>query len=280
MPPQRSGTFFLRIAVSVLLLAAAGYCTWRTIEGLSERRRLRFQLAEISHARYGLLNADKWVSVLSPILESKVDSMVFSATSGAEMKPLVEAAIYRLLDQVKEQMSAPPKPATPPAGGTAPAAAAGGLLASGNAFIVNMIVGALKPHVPEYAAVVMQELKRPEAHEALKKQILTGLAEGAKQTFGNVDMATYKSILQEHGCADGSACKAKIAGLIHDYDRRISQLYLVVLGASAAAFLLLMLGWKRLPSAAAVVLLLFCVALLVGGVLTPMLEVEARITSV
>jgi hypothetical protein len=53
-----------------------------------------------------------------------------------------------------------------------------------------------------------------------------------------------------------------------------------VLGASAAAFLLLMIGWKRLPAAAAVVLLLFCVALLVGGVLTPMLEVEARITSV
>jgi hypothetical protein len=53
-----------------------------------------------------------------------------------------------------------------------------------------------------------------------------------------------------------------------------------VLASSAAAFLLLMAGVGVLGRPAVVVLLLFCMVLLAGGVFSPMLEVEAKITRV
>ena len=59
---------------------------------------------------------------------------------------------------------------------------------------------------------------------------------------------------------------------------RSAWYYLTVLGASALAFVLVMVKLPVLGRAAVVVLLLFCVVLLAGGVLTPMLEVEAKIS--
>jgi F0F1-type ATP synthase membrane subunit b/b' len=48
VPPSKID---FRLIAAVLLLAVAMVFTWRTIEGLSSRRNLRTELAEISHAR-------------------------------------------------------------------------------------------------------------------------------------------------------------------------------------------------------------------------------------
>ncbi len=54
--------------------------------------------------------------------------------------------------------------------------------------------------------------------------------------------------------------------------------YLTALGAAALAFVLLLAG-KRAPRWFDVlVLLLFCIVLLAGGIMSPMIEVEARIS--
>ncbi len=244
--------------------------TWMTIEGLSQRRRLRQELAEISHVRYDLLNADRWVHQLVPILEARIDALDLTAANAAGLRPTVQNALNALLDDVKEKMTAK-SPA--PAGG----ATGGGFLSMGNPMIVNMIVGALRPHVPEYADVVLAQLGKPQTKEAVKTYIKGVLADGAKATFGAVDMQPYNAILKEHGCTDGQACKTELERRIREEDSRINKSYLGVLGAAALAFLLLLNG-RPLRAPAAVVLLAFSTVLLVGGVLTPMLEVEARIS--
>ena len=95
-----------RLAAGVLLLPAAIMFTWLTIDGLSARRRLRTELAEISHVRYGLLNADRWMEKIMPILDANIDRLDMKAASRASLRPTVVKALYRLLDDVKEKMSA------------------------------------------------------------------------------------------------------------------------------------------------------------------------------
>ena len=74
--------------------------------GLSARRRLRTELAEISHVRYGLLNADRWMERIVPILEANIDTLDIKAANRASLRPTVENALYRLLDDVEEKMTA------------------------------------------------------------------------------------------------------------------------------------------------------------------------------
>src|SRR3954453_11880623 len=88
----------LRILVSLFLLAIAALSTWQTIDALAARRALRTELAELSHVRYGLLNADRWVDKLVPILEAQIDALDLKASSRASLRPMVRNALSRLLD--------------------------------------------------------------------------------------------------------------------------------------------------------------------------------------
>ena len=266
--PPRSSVVDFRLLAGVVLLAVAVVFTWRTIDGLSQRRQLRIELAEISHARYDLLNVNVWVAKIVPILNARIDALDLRASDRTSLRPTVEKALYRLLDDVKAKMSVK-DPKAPPTGG---------LLGAGNAMIANMMVAALRPHVPEYAGVVLAELGKPETKDALKKYVKGVLDEGAKGTFGNVDTKWYSWVLEKHGCADGPSCKKLLGNQVHEMDARLSSDYLTVLGSAALAFLLLLTGGPVLRRSGTIVLLLFCIVLLVGGVLTPMLEVEAKIS--
>jgi hypothetical protein len=256
-----------RLIPAVLLLGVAGTCTWWTIQGLSARRALRMELAEISHARYDMLNVDRWVARLIPIVNAQVDALDLNAAARQNLRPTVQNALYRLLDLVKAKMSAPPDPNAKPTG-----------MPAGNPMLANILINALKPQVPQYTDVVLAELGKRENTDTIKKYIKSLLAEGAKTTFGKVDMRYYNYILKEHGCTDGRACQQLLGRQIQEMEERIDRYYLTVLGASALAFLLLMIGQPMLGRAAVVVLAVTCLVLLAGGILTPMLEVEAKIS--
>jgi len=264
--PQRKLDF--RFVAALLLLAPAVLFTWRTMDGLAKRRLLRMDRAEIGHVRYSMLNADRWVEQILPILNGKIDALDLTAQTGASLRLTVEKALYRLLDQVKELS---PKPA--PGGNT------GGFAAQANAVIANMMVSSLRPRVPQFADVVLTELGSPKNKQTVKKYLSGVLAEGAKSTFSAVDMTSYSAILKQYGCADAAACRQELGNRIREADDRIARWYMTALGATALAFVLLLAGTRVLRWFDVLVLLLFCVVLLAGGVLSPMIEVEAKISS-
>ena len=281
--PQPARSFDIRVAVGFLLLLPAVWFTWLTVDGLAARRQLRTDLAELTHVRYGLLSADRWRDIISPILNAQVDKMDLASQS-KNLRPMVEQSLYSLLENIKKQMSAPPppKPAAPASGASptpppkpAPAAMPG----QGNAFLVNMIIASLKPHVPEYTSVVMAEVVKPKNQKAFKESIRTVLNDAIKNTFSAVDMTAYSAILKRYGCAAGPACEQTINKQIEEADDKITRNCLIVLGSMLVGFALVAIGRPVLSRGAVVVLMLFCITVLIGGVLSPMLEVEVRITS-
>jgi hypothetical protein len=91
-------------------------------------------------------------------------------------------------------------------------------------------------------------------------------------------MTTYSGILTRYGCSTGPVCEQTLRNRIQEADAQLNKDYLIVLASAALAFILLTARRPALSRAAIVVLMLFCIAMLVGGVLSPMLEVEVRIT--
>jgi hypothetical protein len=253
----------VRLAAGLLLFAAAANSVWQTLDILTSRRMRRMELAEISHVRYGILNADRWVQKIVPILNAQIDALDLTATSRASLRPMVVNALNHLLNQVQQQLA--PKPA----------AGSGDFLAQAQAAMVNNMLAGLKPHVPEYADMVLRELGKPENKQAVRDYLRTMVSDGAKATFGTIDMRWYSAILKQYGYADGAACQEELGKRIHELDSRVTFHYILALTASLLAFLLL--GERRSEIA---VQLLFCMVLVVGGVLTPMIEVEAKISKI
>src|ERR1700733_15576853 len=192
-PSEPSRSFDVRLAVAVILLLPAIWFSWKTVDGLAARRLLRTDLAEITHARYGILSADQWRAFIGPMLNAQVDKLDLKGQNKS-LRPMVERSLYALLDNIKAQMTAPaPKGSAKPAGP--------------NPFLVNMIVASLRPHVPEYTSVVMAQLAKPETQKSFQDSIRGVIADAVKNTFGNTDMTTYNAILTRYGCANGAACE-------------------------------------------------------------------------
>ena len=61
--------------LGVILLLPAIWFSWKTVDGLAARRLIRTDLAEITHARYGILSADQWRAILGPMLSAQVDKL-------------------------------------------------------------------------------------------------------------------------------------------------------------------------------------------------------------
>ena len=258
------------------LLLPAIWFTWLTVDGLSKRRDLRTDVAELQHVRYGLLSADQWRGIIGPILNAQVDKLDLTGQS-KNLRPMVEHSLNSLLDSIQKQMTAPKPTADSKAKqptGSKPAAAA----FTAPPMMVNMIVNSLRPHIPEYTNVVLAELAKPQNQLAFKESVRTVLNDAVKNTFSSVDMTTYNAILQRYGCSSGNECEGRLGERIQESDKRLDRDYLIVLGSASLAFILLAATRKPLSRAAVLVLMLFCLAMLVGGVLSPMLEVEVRVT--
>jgi hypothetical protein len=267
--------FGVRLGVSILLLLPAVWFTWQTVDGLEKRRDLRTDLAELEHVRYGILNADQWRGIIGPILNEQVDRLDLKSQT-KNLRPMVESALNDLLNNIQKQMSAPKPANAPKAGNTA--GQKGPAAFSAPPMLVNMIVNSLRPHIPEYTNVVLAELAKPQNQKAFQDSVRDVIANAVKNTFGSVDMTTYSRILRGYGCADGVTCEGALRDRIQKADVELNRDYLIVLASATIAFLLLTVGSQRLSRVAVVVLMLFCITMLVGGVLSPMLEVEVRIT--
>jgi hypothetical protein len=259
----------LRLVAAVVLLVIAGINTGYTITRLKQRRQLRIELAEISHVRYGLLDVDRWVEALAPVVDARIDAFTITHADRAALRPVVELALYRLLDQVKETASAKPKPGAPKS-----------FPPQGNAMLANMVAAALRPHVPEYAEVVVTQLTGPQTLKAAKEYLKRVVAASARTTWSHVDTRWRDWVLRRNGCADVASCQRVLGARIAELDARVQVNYGLALGASALAFLVLLTGRSVLRRVETVLLMLFCLVLLAGGVLTPMIDVEARMAHV
>jgi hypothetical protein len=265
-PSERSRSFDFRLAAAAILLLPAVWFSWKTIDGLSARRLIRTDLAEITNARYGILSADQWRDLIGPMLNAQVDKLDLNGQSKS-LRPMVERSLYALLDNIKTQMTSPDAKATSKPGGI-------------NPMFVNMIIASLRPHVPEYTDVVMAELAKPQTQKSFRDSIRDVVANAVTNTFGGTDMTTYNAILKHYGCSSGAACEEILGKKIVEADTKLNRYYLTVLASAALGFILLIAGKPTLSRGAVVELMLFCLAMLAGGVLSPMLEVEVRVTKI
>ena len=85
--------------MAAILLLPAIWFSWKTVDGLAARRAMRTDLAEIENARYGILSADKWRTIIGPILNAQIDKLDLKGQS-KNLRPKVQRALNALLDKI------------------------------------------------------------------------------------------------------------------------------------------------------------------------------------
>lgn len=262
--------------LSALLLAAASVLTVQLIGDLRQLQRTQTELAELRDVKYGLFNAEVWVQQVSAILGERIDTFEVTDANRPELKRQIERVLDRLFVEIDHYLR------RRNARGDNWLERFGGTLRQGvQDWLLD--VDELRGRVPAYADAVIDELNRPETRGEIKTALLAALRNAADSTFSEIDRGALATILERHGCADVPDCLQRLELSAGDLRSRTLYEGILVLALIAALFTLNIL-LPRAPAHRArmapeimVLLTAATLVLLAGGVMTPMIEVEARI---
>ena len=271
----------VRRVLAVGMLALAVGLSVHLIVELNRVKQLKTDLADINNVRYGLMDARQWVTQIADVLERRILEFEVTESNRPQIRRAIEGALHQILDVVDAYLADRGRPRA----GEGFWDSVGRALQRGVQELV-LDIDELRPQVPQFAELILTELAQPEARRALKNQLIGFLDQATDSAFSPVDRASLAARLRYYGCTDTGECSARLEGWIAQSREplllELIGLFLVVV----TVFLLVLLpdrgrartaGGARLDGLGLAVLTGATLMLLAGGLLTPMIEIDARI---
>jgi len=256
-------TSLLKIVISTGIFLVAAVLTVQLISQARQNQQLKTDLAEINHIRYGLLNVDEWTDQVTTILSIKIAEYQLTPESRKKLLHNMENIMYTMIDEVEtmvmERLSTQ--------------------LSGIKRFAVGMFfnVDQLRDSVPSYANQLLLELNKPE-NKAILQEFLSDRLQDFKTTTYNLDqMERLDLLLDNYGCSNKEECREVLEAAIEVKKGEISFRVVSILILVTGLFLLNTLTKFRLTGIQSILLLLASLCLLLGGITTPMIDLEARI---
>lgn len=276
-----SAALIARRAAALALFFAALVLVVHLIGDLDRVKGLKTDLGEINNVRYGLLDADQWVARLSAAAERRIDTFELTDAN----RPQIKAAVVRVLDVLVVQMEQYMRRRNLQSGGNLMDQVRGVLQQGLQEMLIDF--GDLRRRLPQYADAVVEELAKPESKRQIKAQLRELLRQAADSTFAKTDRGPLDARLAAHGCTEVAACSERLRAQIAAARQPVLYQTVALLGLVSALFALCLSAPRGADAAAPVPgldrlrLLLLTGAtliLLAGGVLAPMIEIEAKIS--
>ncbi len=258
----------------VIMLACVGLAA-NIIHDLRQMQQMRTAQAELENVQYGLLDAQAWVDSIRWILEKRIRTFDF----GPENRAALLDSFTRMLDTLMREVDAYIREKNKE--GTWWQRFQGSLKQGVQDMLVDF--DDIREKAPEYADAIMVELNKPEAREELIRFMTGALRDVSQSTFTKVDRSQINAIKETYGCQEVNFCRALLSAKASRLERQSS---LQVTFLVSLVGLMLLLIWRDQkqdvpgdPTAWSMGFLLVAVtALMASGIVTPMLNVEARIS--
>ena len=254
---------YLKISVTTLLLASAVVLTFQVILMAKQHQEVKIDLSEINHIRYGLLNVDEWAEQVAFILTEKINEFEVTPENREQLETSVSNVLYTLIDEVEDLMVE---------------------RTSGNFSGVKKWVAGfaldveqLRDSVPSFAHTVVNELDKPETKNLLQNYLNDKLNDFTASTYNRDHTKFLNELLLKYNCDGKEACKELLNDELDQKLEDINMRVLILLGVVLLAFLINLLAKRKLNHVQSILLILSSLCLLLGGIITPMIELEARI---
>lgn len=254
-------------AALLVALAALALASVQFVRVERRHQRLRQDLAELDDIDYGMLDADAWVRQVVAIVNKDVSAFRLTPERRKELKPILERALDAFLTQLDAHLRGQ--------------AHAGGLGARFKEGVRERLipVGDLKSGIPGYADAILDQMDSPESRKQLQHAVRHTLHEATRGTRSRVDPRRLEAVHQAYGCEGHDPCGERIRDALAENGRQ-GKLWAAVVAALALALLVggAVAARRRTSRTPLAVLTLGSACLLACGVLTPMIDVEARVS--
>ena len=220
--------------------------------------------AEINHIKYGLFSINQWKMQLSDIVNAEISNFDVK-NSGKDLKPLLEAQLNGLIDgvnkKIKEKNSQTVKGKFK------------------QAFINTFVdVKDIKAGIPEYADAIIKIMEKPKNKRDLKGMLLNKVEDYFDKTFEEQDLSKINAIMDRAGATELETAKININKNIANGEQQLLMFAWSLIGLAIIIFAIAGFSREPLPSSQYIVLVAILLLLLLTGVTTPMIDLEAKIS--
>jgi len=124
---------------------------------------------------------------------------------------------------------------------------------------------------------LLLELSNPENKEVMQQFLLDKLGEITASTYNLDQMDPLHAIMERYSCTTKAECKDLITKQIEEEQEVIKLRVVLILILVSAVFLLNLITRHKINRTQSILLILASFSLLLGGISTPMIDLEARI---
>lgn len=254
------------LLVIVPLLGVASYCSFILYKYSRERAAVKTDYSAVNNITYGLLSVDAWKEHLVTIISNRIDDFEFTPEQELVVKTQIEVLLHSVIDKADTLLHAKQKT----------------LKGKVKKALINTFVKEEKLHarVPEFAQTILNEVKKDENKAKLKSIVLTKIKEYGTLTYDSAnDVARLQMILQKYSAEDIKTLNEKLVGQSDTLETSLYRIALIEIGIVAFFLVLWLLLMKHhhLHNSLFTVSVLLALAILVGGLTAPMIEIDARI---
>jgi hypothetical protein len=225
---------------------------------------MKEDLIELLKVRYGMFNVDEWKGILTNLIRKKVEELNVDGGNRDEMRADITRFLNRAVNDFEaafhQQKSETVK----------------GAFESMVAKQLD-VFGQVRNYIPTLTEQVLDFLNDPANRDKMKNFIIQKVDEYTSKTFSEVDYTLHDEIIAKYHY---DSRQAAIAGLDEQVAGKDTDLMKYILIGAVMFFLGWTLFLKNISNLEYLLFILICFSLLMFGVLLPMIEIDARISSI
>lgn len=256
----------LRLTFASALLVATALLAFVIYNNEHQRQQVKEDLVELSKIKYGLFSVDEWKRLLAEIITKKIGEINFEGENRAELHAKIEALLREAVRQLRSDYEK-----------SQPQNMLGFLQSTVLSF--TGIFDQIEKRVPWFTDQVIDFMNNPENRERIRGYIIMKLNEYADNTFAKMDYTEHDRILKKYNINDRATALTDLSDRIAtlDQQRRPYFIALLIISCITIVFILLSRSFSRQEY---LLLILATFATLIAGLLLPMIEIDARISSI
>lgn len=259
----------LLIGLSILF-AGAVYSGYRLQEISAERVKVKEDYSLSNSVTFGLFSVDIWRDKISKIINGQIDGYKITPEQKKDIRVAVEGELHDLIAETVREINKPQK-------------SIGGKLKK---LAFNIIVDSaeIQAQVRPFAKTIVAKISSRESVERLKDIAGSKINELVNQTYDSTKVADYvvdKYIYAKYKVNNHQGFNSEVERKLIDLKAELFNYVYIILGCVLGALALwwFMRKHVELQTALFVFALLFALVLLVVGSMVPIIEVDARMTS-
>lgn len=248
----------------IIIIISAVLCQ-QIISNSMLNQTYKTDYAQLNHIKYGLFNVGEWKEKINLILSDEINKIKLTSTDKRELKKKIEVLLNTLINQIDHKIR------------EENAKSAEGWLKQ--SFINTFIsLDDIKKGIPQYADAIIYEMTRTKTRSQIKILLNDQLEKYFKQTFDTMDTSHLERILIRTDSKDIGSARIKLKEIIAVKQKLISLEAMVLIFLSVILFA--MSGFRKQPLSPSryMFLILSLLILLIAGITTPMIDLEAKIS--